>query len=72
VKGSFKPRGGSPSLHLEPPSAWKSSPASRSNARRRRSASSGSGKRRSVRAPSLGSIRTSPASFPARSPRWSG
>jgi len=65
-------RGGSPSLHLEPPSAWKSSPGSRNSGKRPRSASSGSGRRRSVRAPSLGSIRTSPASFPARSPRWSG
>jgi len=72
VRGSFNTRGGSSSLHLEPPSAWKSSPVSRSSARRRRSASSGSGRRRTVRPPRRGWTRTSPVSSPARSRRWSG
>jgi len=64
-------RGGSSSPHLEPPNVWKNSPGSRSSARRPRSASSGSGKRPSVRRPRRAWIRTSPASFPAPSRRWS-
>jgi len=65
-------RGGSPSLHLEPPSAWKSSPGSRNSGKRPRSASSGSGRRRSVRSPSRAWTPTSPASCPGPSRRSSG